>query len=897
VNGDLDLFALPFDLALPGDVLTLPFELPPPPIEPPVIAGGILGIEDIYHAVEQFLAFISYPNQIRGWLWDNVIMKAWDHLEDKVNWLWNNATSPAFTWTNGLIENARTWLWNTAIYPAFTWTNGLIENARTWLWNNAIYPAFTWTNGLIENARTWLWNNAISPAFTWTNGLIENARTWLWNNAISPAFTWTNGLIENARTWLWDNAIYPAFEVVGDLLNDLKSIGEDTKSFVTNNVWPAVQSLPEHITNVVISGAEAIGSGFQNALQWLFEHVFDPVADAIAVKLSIPRKLLTGQYRSIEDLLKDIEDPFGTSSIAAYLWALPSATLALIPTMLEMGSIIFRGDVYRMAREIGPTIPTFADLRDAYLRGIMLEKDHDYWLGAAGFSEDNILNIKLLYYDIPTPSDLVRMAVREVFSHDVAQRFGQYDEFPDAFGLFARATGIGAPVRATVSPNLPGYSILSGLGDLTWAHMHWAAHWDLPSATQGFDMFHRALDEPAEGTEAAAFTIGSETFYHVISSDTLQLLLRTLDYMPFWRPKLTAVAFRPVSRIDIRRMFATGAADYRDVLRTYLSLGYTPDDALKLTDYVTRDAAAVSKDLSRETIVNFYRDRILSRDEATSQLLELGFSDEAVEMLLDQADLAVEKQMANLAEDVFEQDFKAGVITEQELRNDLAFIGVPGERIELLVRLWTRQLAVKPARLSTSQVQRLYHENIIGQAQATELLSNLGHNNTTIGWLLQLATPPPDLPPARELSKEDLKACLTHNLLVQGEVRTRLLNQGYAAGDADLLLQLWTPEPKEADLTKADLKNALVKGILSEQQVRDSLQRLGYSPQEADAYISLWTPEPKTADLSRADVRAAFRAGLLSEVDARNWLTSHGYDATEAGILIDTWRPAPAAAT
>ncbi|GAH79863.1 unnamed protein product, partial [marine sediment metagenome] len=65
-----------------------------------------------------------------------------------------------------------------------------------------------------------------------------------------------------------------------------------------------------------------------------------------------------------------------------------------------------------------------------------------------------------------------------------------------------------------------------------WSERYWAAHWNLPSPQQGFEMLHRG----------------------VINVSELNMLLRALDVMPFWRDKLTAIAFRRLTRVDIRRM-------------------------------------------------------------------------------------------------------------------------------------------------------------------------------------------------------------------------------------------------------------------------------------------------------------------------------------------------------
>ncbi|GAI95370.1 unnamed protein product, partial [marine sediment metagenome] len=106
---------------------------------------------------------------------------------------------------------------------------------------------------------------------------------------------------------------------------------------------------------------------------------------------------------------------------------------------------------------------------------------------------------KTLAYQIPPVADIITMVVREAFTPSIAAKFGQYQDFPD---------------------DLKKYAGQKGLSE-EWAKRYWAAHWALPSPQQGFEMLHRGVIEPSE----------------------LDMLLRAQDVMPFWRDKLTAIAF------------------------------------------------------------------------------------------------------------------------------------------------------------------------------------------------------------------------------------------------------------------------------------------------------------------------------------------------------------------
>ena len=911
-------------LLLPNPFDELLVEVAPSDPFPPPIAGAdiISDVVNIWNAVSDFAGavrgfFGSFWGWVVGtwnrvwdtwlWFWEVVLRPALNWLWDKVHavgdWLWYNAINPVLGYIVGYlgglwnrIWEAAQWLWNSAVQPALNYLWALVSGTFDWLWRNAIQPSLQWVYNRIWDTGSWFWTNAIQPALSYLWALVSGTFTWLWDSAIRPSLDSLRQFVFDRTQWIYDHIISPSLAWLEDRLHQIQNIGQEAKDVMVNNVWPVVRDIPTALPGLVVSGGQLLVGGIRDALDWLFNHVFDPIADAIQTKLSIPRKLLEVRYANLGELLDDLDDPVPFGGIFAGFQAAVAVPGIIMSMSSEVGRIIAMDTVQQWAQRVGATLPTLTDLRDAYLRGWITQSFHDDQLSRMGFKPQWVNAIRNLYFEIPPPSDLIRMAVREAFTPDIAEAFGQYENFPPAFGALASGLGIGGRMADSILPGAPGGALPAGLGNKTWPEAYWAAHWDLPSPTQGFTMLQRALTSPLPGADALPFTVGGETYYHVIDFETLQLLLRALDVMPFWRDKLTAINYRPVSRIDIRRMFATGSVDRRDVLRTYLSLGYYPEDAVKLADWVTREAAGISKDLSREVVIKAYREGRLTRDQAIDELLDLGYADDQVDLLLDLADVEVADVLARLAEDVFEADFKAGVLSEGELRAALAFIGVPERRIELLVRLWTRQLAVKPARLSTSQVQRLYHEGIVSRPQAEYLLAAEGYNPTAIGWLIQLATPEPDLPPARELSKEDLRTALRQALMSEGEVRARLTAMGWKTPDADLLLTMWRPEPKEADLTKADLRAAFRSDALDTTQVRDSLQRQGYDPAEIESLLAIWTPAPEVETLTRADLRAAFRAGILDQVTVLNALIARGYSPDEAAILVDTWTPAPAAA-
>lgn len=151
---------------------------------------------------------------------------------------------------------------------------------------------------------------------------------------------------------------------------------------------------------------------------------------------------------------------------------------------------------------------------------------------------------KELAYQIPPVADIITMAVREAFTPEIAARFGQYQDLPSEF------------VEAVGKKGL----------SKDWAERYWAAHWSLPSPQQGFEMLHRGI----------------------IGRDDLYMLMRALDIMPYWRDKLIEMAYRPLTRVDVRRMFALGVIDVSGVRKAYLDLGYNDYNANLMTNFTIK---------------------------------------------------------------------------------------------------------------------------------------------------------------------------------------------------------------------------------------------------------------------------------------------------------------------
>ncbi|MDP2952630.1 MAG: hypothetical protein Q8O76_04870, partial [Chloroflexota bacterium] len=114
----------------------------------------------------------------------------------------------------------------------------------------------------------------------------------------------------------------------------------------------------------------------------------------------------------------------------------------------------------RNSAHLLPTIPIIADMM---YRKLITRDGARVLLKQLGYRDEWVDSILETYTLLPTMANLVLFAVREAFTPEIAERFGQYQDFPEAMMPWAEKIGFPREV----------------------ARMFWASHWSLPSPSQG----------------------------------------------------------------------------------------------------------------------------------------------------------------------------------------------------------------------------------------------------------------------------------------------------------------------------------------------------------------------------------------------------------------------------
>lgn len=205
-------------------------------------------------------------------------------------------------------------------------------------------------------------------------------------------------------------------------------------------------------------------------------------------------------------------------------------------------------------------------------------------IGKLGFSTEitELLEKDFLFY--PAPVDFIRFAVRETFKPKVVEEYGYDNDFPSAMVPYAEKAGMSEE----------------------WLKHYWRAHWEIPSPRQGYEMLHRG----------------------VIDQSSLEGLLKIGDYAPGWIQPLIDISYNPITRVDLRRLYADGVIDEERVYQGYLELGYSVENAGLITTWVVKSTQVEDRELTKAEVLKSFRIDETSKEQAIKFLGLIGYSEE-----------------------------------------------------------------------------------------------------------------------------------------------------------------------------------------------------------------------------------------------------------------------------
>jgi len=439
-------------------------------------------------------------------------------------------------------------------------------------------------------------------------------------------------------------------------------------------------------------------------------------------------------------------------------------------------------------------------------RGEISELEFKNGVSRLGYTEEDQEKLYKLLEVIPPVNDLVRFAVREAFSPEIISKYNLGADFPLEFAKEAAKTGLSEE----------------------WALRYWYSHWELPPINLGFEMMHRG----------------------VIDKNDMDLLLRTKDVMPFWRDKITAVAYRPYSRVDVRRMYGAGVLNEEEVNQSYLDLGYDKIKAGKMTAFTLACTTEKEKDLSKPDLLGAFTSNLISKEDCQRELEQIGYSTESAKILIKKALFSKFKAKKELSLGNLRKLYFADVYDDAELINHLAVLRIGTEEITDLMELWNmektsaKELAsgVTEKDLSKSDILGAYKDTITDSAQCRESLIKLGYDENEAAILMKRVDVAKDSK-IKELTISHIKKSFTLGMYDLDQTDNALKAAGQSFESRKDLIALWSLEMqvKVSKLSEPMLMKLLQAKIIDSSKWVYEMLKIDYSPEHIGWLHQLYT--------------------------------------------------------
>lgn len=335
------------------------------------------------------------------------------------------------------------------------------------------------------------------------------------------------------------------------------------------------------------------------------------------------------------------------------------------------------------------TKPASSDIIAYNLRIDPKLSDLDQQLRKIGIHPNYFDIYKTLAYPIPPVADIITMAVREAFTPSIAERFGQYEDFP---------------------PDFEKYAAMKGLSS-DWAKRYWAAHWSLPSPQQGYEMLHRGI----------------------VNESELFMLMKALDIMPFWRTKLMQMSYRRLTRVDVRRMYKAGVLSQAEVYEAYVHHGYNPENAKRMTEFTVQWALPKHASITRSDILTAYKNRMITRTESAELLAAMGETYFHYDFMLKAVDYKKGLELTENKIKGIRNLYKRQVYDENKTIDELLKLDLPTEEVSDLMQIWYYEIKAEPPRhWTTAQTLSFIKAELITKDRGIVELKAIGYDDEHI---------------------------------------------------------------------------------------------------------------------------------------------------------------------
>lgn len=378
--------------------------------------------------------------------------------------------------------------------------------------------------------------------------------------------------------------------------------------------------------------------------------------------------------------------------------------------------------------------------------------------------------------------------------------------------------------------------------------------------------------------------------------------------------------YRKINKAELLQAWGVGVLTRPETYQGLRDVGYDERGATILMDTYEKSRMATKPpetyQLKASDVMWAWHVEVLEENEVLDRLVELGFTEEDAEIVFETFQRLHPRIVAAPTRELKKNDvlaaWGAGVLTREEAATRLVELRYTEEDTELILdTFYEIYLAARPPEpYVPSQLEILdsWQAEIIEEDTAKSLLVEIGLTEEEADRVFEdYSELHPRKGPAlpRELHRYDILDAWGRGIIDEDATFQKLLDVGYSEDDAGLLMDSYElrPEALPPEPTISQLVAACRRGVIDQSTLSQKLTTMGLKDEDVQFYVSYAvSPEPtRTRSLSRTDILRLWTEGrhdrswtlerLLamnySEDDANDilWLASPEIEDTETYVL------------
>jgi hypothetical protein len=352
---------------------------------------------------------------------------------------------------------------------------------------------------------------------------------------------------------------------------------------------------------------------------------------------------------------------------------------------------------------------------------------------------------------------------------------------------------------------------------------------------------------------------------------------------------------QPLSNAQIVDAFYAGLKD-ADTSNLELAQSGLSDDDIVILKQLSR------KRLPQAVMEYLVRLGFKNKTQLMQYYKDQSYTEEDAEVMVEQLLNKRKRELIDKIVTKMESLFKAGKITEAELRGYYADANYDQEEQDLSIVALSVD-ATQVGALSDSEICRLYQNGKMPLEEAKRRLLTRYTVPDDVRLLLELYPPKAtaeELVTPRELTPTEIGRLYNLGKIDYEDAFKKLTTRTPPVANADLFLLLYErgDEPGAAELLKgltpAQIGRLYQEGIIPEEEAIRRLITLNYPEEEALYFLTLYVPVPEKAlptppKLSAAQVGRLYSEGKLTREAATARLMDYFKDANEVALFLELY--------